>query len=127
MPNLHAVKHEVKSAEAQERIHPVFDPMLEQFERFTQMIQRQHSRKILVRLPNKESVYKLRVPKVPAARINGGQLGQIKQALSKQVGKPSGEIEAEIVQRAKNYSVPYYVQPDKPFVILPEREEEMWQ
>lgn len=108
MPNLRAVKHEVRDAEAQERTHPVFDPMFEQFERFTQMIQRLRRRRVLVKLPERERVYRLRVGKVPQARLSAGRLEEIKKALAKMVGKPCPEIQQEIAERAQMYGVPFY-------------------
>ena len=108
MPDPKAVKHEVKDAQAQERTHPLFNPLNDQFEIFTQTIQRLKRRRILVKLPDKERVYKVRVPSVPAPRISGAQLERIKQALSKELGKPSVALEQEIVIRAKRYMVPYY-------------------
>jgi hypothetical protein len=126
MPNLRAVKHEVKDSEAQERTHPVFDPMLEQFERFTQMIQRLRRRKVLVKLPERERVYRLRVVKVPQGRLSAERLEEIKKALAKHVGKPSREIEEEIAQRAKDCGVPYYLKQDKS-TALSGRREEVWQ
>lgn len=113
IPNLRAIKHEVRDAEAQERTHPVFDPMLEQFERFTQMIQRLRRRKVLVKLPERERVYRLRVAKVPQARLSGGRLEEIKKALAKMVGKPCAAVQREITQRVHDHGVPFYVSEQK--------------
>src|SRR5215213_446022 len=49
MPNPKAVKHQVEDTEAQERTHPVFNPLSEQFEKFTQTIQRLGQRRVLVK------------------------------------------------------------------------------
>src|SRR5215213_5000197 len=88
MPNPKAVKHQVEDTDAQERSHPVFDPLLEQFEIFTQTIQRLRRRRVLVKLPDREHVYKLRVPKVPSSHLGAQQLEQTKKALTKAVGEP---------------------------------------
>jgi hypothetical protein len=125
MPDPKAVKHEVKDSQAQERTHPLFNPLNDQFEIFTQAIQRLKRRRVLIKVPDKERVYKLRVPKVPPTRVKGEQLGQIKQALAKRVGKPSQEVEEEIVQRAKQYGVPYFLEQGQE--AISEREEEVWQ
>jgi len=109
MPDLRAVKHEVRDAEAQERTHPVFDPMLEQFERFTQMIQRLRRRKVIVKLPEREHVYRLRVAKVPQAQLSGERLEEIKKALAKMVGKPCVAIQQEIAERAHDHGVPFHL------------------
>jgi hypothetical protein len=127
MPDPKAVKHEVKDSQAQDRTHPLFNPLNDQFEIFTQAIQRLKRRRVLIKVPDKERVYKLRVPKVPTPRIKGEQLGQIKQALAQRIGKPSQEVEEEIAQRAKQYGVPYYLQQEQSTASLSEREEDMWQ
>jgi hypothetical protein len=127
MPDPKAVKHEVKDTQAQERTHPLFNPLNDQFEVFTQAIQRLKRRRVLIKIPDKERVYRLRVPKVPAARIKGEKLGQIKQALAQRVGKPSQEVEEEIAQRAKKYGVPCYLQQGQPTASLSEQEEDVWQ
>lgn len=114
MPDLRAVKHEVRDTEAQGRTHPVFDPMLEQFERFTQMIQRLRTRKALVKLPERERVYWLRLAKVPQAPLSAGRLEEIKKALAKMVGKPCTAIQQEIAERAQDHGVPFYGSEQKP-------------
>jgi hypothetical protein len=93
MPDLQAVKHEVKDSKAQERTHPVFDPMLEQFERAIQTIQRLREREMWVKLPDREEVIKLKTPDVPDYHVTDAQLAQIKTALAQQVGRPVGELE----------------------------------
>jgi hypothetical protein len=124
MPNLKAVKHEVKDPAAVDRTHPVFDPMLEQFERATQMIQRLRRRKVLVKLPDRERVYRLRVPNVPPSRLGTRQLEGIKKALAKAAGKPCATVEQEIVRRAKRHGVPFYVRGSQASA---EIKEEVWQ
>jgi hypothetical protein len=126
MPNLQAIKHEVKDSTAQERTHPVFDPMLEPFERFTQMIQRLRRRKVLIRMPDRENVHRLRVYKVPGSRLKAVQLEAIKRDLAKAVGKPCGEIEKEIVARASEHGVPLYIEQPHSFVSS-YAEESIWQ
>lgn len=109
MPNPQAIKHEVKDSDAQERSHPVFDPLLEQFEIFTQTIQRLRRRKVLVKLPDREHVYKLRVPKVPPSYLGAQYLEQAKKALVKMVGKPVAIIEQEIAKRVQTHGVPFHL------------------
>ncbi len=110
MPDPQSIKHVVPDTEAQERTHPVFDPLLEQFEVFTQSIQRLRRRKVLVKLPDRERVYKLRVPKVPSSHLGAQQLEGVKKALAKAVGKPCTTVEQAIVSRAKRHGVPLYIQ-----------------
>jgi hypothetical protein len=106
MPSPTAIKHVVRNQEAQERTHPVFDSLLEQFETFTQTIQRLRRRRVLVKLPDKERVYKLRVPKVPSSYLDAQYLEQVKKTLVKMIGKPIASIEQEIAKRVEVYGVP---------------------
>ena len=99
MPDMRAVKHQVKDEDAKERTHPLFDPMMEQFERFIQIIQRLRRQQVLVKLPDKQAVHNLRTPSVPPSRIGRVQLEQIKDALVKQVGLPKSELERQIRAR----------------------------
>ena len=105
MPNMSAVKHQVKDEDAQERIHPLFDPMMEQFERFTQMIQRLKSRRVLVKFPEREQVYNLKTPSVPKPRVTRLQLEQIKDVLVKQIGLPRDQLEQHIQVRNERFAV----------------------
>lgn len=121
MPDPKAVKHEVKDSEAQGRTHPLFNPLNDQFEIFTQMIQRLKRRRVLIKIPDKERVYKVRVPKVPSSRIEATQLERIKGALAKAIGTPYATLEEQIAKRAQLHGVPLYVkQPAIP-------EEQVWQ
>lgn len=106
MPNTLKIKHEVADAEAQERTHPVFDSLLEQFETFTQTIQRLRRRRVLVKLPDRESVYKLRVPKVPSSYLGSQYLELMKKTLVRMIGKPVAIIEREIANRVQAHGVP---------------------
>lgn len=107
MPDPRAIKHEVADDGAKERTHPMFDPLLEQFEVFTQSIQRLHHRHVLVKLPHKERVWHVHIPTVPPVRISPAQLERIRQFLSRKAGKAWNQLEGEIVQRAKRYGVPH--------------------
>jgi hypothetical protein len=109
MPDFQAVKHEVQDAAAQARTHPVFDPMLEQFERFTQLIQRLRHRRVLVKLPDSEHTYEVRVPTVPPASISAGRMATLQQALAKAAGRDCTLVEAEIAMRAQCQGVPVQV------------------
>ncbi len=125
MPNPQSIKHEVADTEAHDRTHPVFDPLLEQYEIFTQAIQRLRRRRVLVKLPDRERVYRLRVPKVPSSHLGAQQLESVKKALAKAVGKPCTTIEQEIISRAKRHGVPLYIQESQS--VSGENEEEFWQ
>jgi len=107
MPNLRAIKHEIKDEAAHARTHPLFDPLQEQFERFTQQIQRLRRRRVLVKLPDsfffRHRVLHLKTPKIPGAPLKLAQLGQLKQQLVKQIGLPRQQLEAEIAERTQRY------------------------
>lgn len=105
MPNTQAIKHEVRDSVAQERSHPLFDPLLEQVERFTQTIQRLRCRQVLVKLPAQERLLHLSTPTIPNALINQTELEQLKRALTQQIGVPRHQLEAEIAQRQQQYAV----------------------
>lgn len=126
IPNPHSIKHEIKDSDAQDRSHPVFDPLLEQFETFTQTIQRLRRRRVLVKLPDRERLYRLRVPNVPHVRLGTEQMEYIKKALTKAVGKPVTTIEQEIVKRAKRHGVPLYIQ-EPQSALNDTYKEEFWQ
>lgn len=106
LPDPKAIKHEVADAEAQDRTHPIFHPLMEQFERFTQQIQKQPRQHVLVKLPESETVMQARTPLVPPSRINGQQLEEWKRYLVKQWGQPRAQLEAEIAERAQRFGVP---------------------
>lgn len=106
LPDPQAVKHEVTDEKAQERSHPLFNPLSEQFEVFTQMIQRLRQRQILVKLPEVEQVVQLKTLNVPASRMSQAYLARIKRVLARQVGRPRRELEAEMQKRAETYGGP---------------------
>jgi hypothetical protein len=106
LPDPKAIKHEVVDTEAQERTHPVFDPLQEQFEGFTQRIQKQQCQQVLVKLPESEGVIGARTPVVPPSRISPQRLEEWKRYLVQQRGLPRVQIEAEINERAQRFGVP---------------------
>jgi hypothetical protein len=114
MPNPAAVKHEVTDREAQERTHPLFDPMLEQFERFIQTIQRLRHQQVLIKLPESEKAYEVRIPTVPPASITMEQTMALQQALAKAVGCPCKVLQEEIASRAQVYGVPFHLSQPQP-------------
>lgn len=109
MPDPTQIKHEVTDEQAQERSHPLFNSLSEQFEVFTQMIQRLGRRQVLIKLPEAEKVAHVRVPAVPKACLTAAQLEQMKAYLVQQRGKSYQQLEAEIAQRAKQHQVPLVI------------------
>ncbi len=101
MADTQAVKHEVTDETAKERTHPVFDPLIEQFEVFTQTIQRLRQRHVLIKLPEQERVIELTTPTVPRRRLSSAQLEQMKRLLAIQIGYSRREIEQQIAKRGQ--------------------------
>lgn len=101
-----AVKHEVADAEAQERTHPVFSPLGDQFEVETQKIQGLDRQQILVKLPEHKQIIRARTPVVPPARISAQQLEEWKRYLARQGGQARAQLETQIAQRAQRVGVP---------------------
>ena len=113
MPDTRAVKHEVRDDSAKERTHPVFDPLIEQFESFTQTLQRLRPRHAVVKLADRERVHHVRIPSVPPSQVSGDHLERVKRALSAAVGKPYAVLEEEIAQRTKRMGVPFSLAGDR--------------
>jgi hypothetical protein len=106
LPDPKAIKHEVVDTEAQDRTHPVFNPLKEQFEGFVQQIQKQPPQQVLVKLPGEEKVTQARTPVVPPSRIDAQTLAQWKKYLAHQRGKACAELEAEIAERTNRLGLP---------------------
>ena len=111
MPDPRAVKHEVSDTSAKERTHPVYDPLLEQFEVFTQSIQRLRQRRVLLKLPEHGKILRVRIPKVPASRVSAAHLEGVKQRLAQVAGRAYPELEQEIAQRSRQHGVPFHQPP----------------
>jgi hypothetical protein len=124
MPDPAAVKHEVSDREAQERTHPLFDPMLEQFERFIQTIQRLRHQQVLIKLPESEKAYEVRIPTVPPASIDMAQMAALQQALAKAVGRSYKALEEEIAHRMQVYGAPFHLSQAQPVYT---RDKEFWE
>lgn len=122
MPDPGLVKHVVNDETAQERSHPLFESLYNQFEGFTQAIQRLRRRQVLVKLPDNDRVLKLRTPAVPAARISRSRLEEIKRNLARQAGKPRQELEREIAQRFVSEAPR-----TRDSANIPPQQEEFWQ
>jgi hypothetical protein len=123
LPDPKAIKHEVA---AQDRTHPVFNPLQEQFERFTQMIQKQQRQHVLVKLPESENVINAQTPVVPPSRIKADTLEQWKCYLARQRGKACAALEAEIAERTQRLGLPTRpAQPTAPTPLV--IEDDVWQ
>jgi hypothetical protein len=84
-----AVKHTVEDEGAQERSHPTFYPLQEQWERYVQQIQTLHTGQAFIRLPD-DSVRKVKVAALPAVSVDPDEIAQVKEAyLSRYFRPPS--------------------------------------
>ncbi|RIK32794.1 MAG: hypothetical protein DCC55_36200 [Chloroflexi bacterium] len=128
MPDPQAVKHEVTDEQAQERSHPLYNPLAEQFETSTQTIQRLSHRRVLVKLPDTEQVAQVRVPVVPKSLLNTAQLERLKAYLAQQVGEPRKDLETEIAERAKAQQLVPVIAPSPPAVAAGKQQRnDFWQ
>ena len=99
VPDLEAVKHQVQDASQRERSHPLFSPLAEQWERFTQRAQGLGRRRILVRLPEEERVRALRTMTVPQVDVSPGEMATLKRSLARHSGLPRRAMERAIARR----------------------------
>ena len=126
LPDPQAIKHEVVDVEAQDRTHPVFDPLQDQYETAVQQIQKQHRQQVLVKLPEREHVVQARTPMVPPARISAQRLEEWKSYLVRQRGKACAQLEAEIAERTQRLGLPT-MQPQPPQPAPAVNEDDVWQ
>lgn len=113
-PDPETVKHEVDDPDQQERTHPMYAPLHEQFEAFTQNIQRLDRRDIVVQLPGQDEAVQLKTLTVPEPRITRGELERIKKGLVQQVGRPREELVEEIAKRSLPEEETYQVTDREP-------------
>lgn len=72
------VKHVVADEQAEERTHPTFEPLLEQWERHIQAIQRLKVGEAFIRLPD-DTVHKVRTTRLPPLSPVGEQLQEVQE------------------------------------------------
>jgi hypothetical protein len=92
LPDPTQVKHEVADEQQQERTHPLYTSLAEQFEGFTQAIQQLRRRNVLLQLPESDEALSLKTLTVPRSRVSLAQLGRLKDALVKKDGLPYQEL-----------------------------------
>jgi len=95
-PDLEEVKHEVEDEVQKERTHPTFYPLLEQWERFIQLVQSLPRRSTLVQLPETQEVVRLNTVPVHDGGCSAAELEKLKRTLSRRAGKPCQRMEEEI-------------------------------
>jgi hypothetical protein len=88
IPDPEAVKHQVEDEAQQERTHPAFYSLAEQWERFTQRAQRLPRRRTLVRLPESDRIRALRTVTVPDTSQWAEELPGLKRDLAETSGLP---------------------------------------
>jgi hypothetical protein len=76
--NPHAVKHKVEDAQAEERSHPMFYGLSEQFEGYTQHLQELKPRHFLLKLPGKPARWGKTVG-IPTPRVDPAALAAVEQ------------------------------------------------
>ncbi len=74
-----AVKHTVSDAAAEERTHPTFFPLLEQWERHTQAIQTLRTGQAFVRLPD-DTVHRVATPTLPRITVASERLAALRES-----------------------------------------------
>ena len=100
-PDVREVKHQVEDEKQQGRTHPIFFPLFEQWEKFIQTAQFLPRRAILVQLPEKQGVARLRTVTVRDPGCSREALEELKLALVKRVGKACGLMERDIAGRRR--------------------------
>ena len=75
------------------------ESLAEQWERFTQQAQRLGPREVLVQLPDREGVRRLRTCTVPQAKLNAAQLERLRRQLARQSGQAVAAMRTALTQR----------------------------
>ncbi|MGA5823427.1 type IV secretory system conjugative DNA transfer family protein [Kitasatospora sp. NPDC094028] len=76
--NPDAVKHLVADDQAEERTHPTYYPLQEQWERQVQWVQQLHTGEAYIRLPN-DRVQKVRTPTLPHLAVEPSLVASVEQ------------------------------------------------
>ncbi len=88
------IKHQVESSDAQERTHPVFYQLNEEWEKATQEIQNLKPRACLVKAPQR-GVVKIRTTTIPKHHLAEKQLESLRLALSRKDGEHTIRLKQE--------------------------------
>ena len=98
-PRLRDVKHEVDDETQRERTHPTFFSLAEQWESYTQQTQRLPRRSILVQLPERKMVRRLRTIDVPDKMLSSEGLERLKRDLTRGSGISCDAMARAIAER----------------------------
>ena len=93
------VKHEVEQPEQQERSHPVYYSLPEEWERFVQQLQNLEPRKAYVRRPRRRAVERINTITIRYADPASGALQTVRQALASNAGVRRKTIEKAVTER----------------------------
>ena len=102
LPETNLVKHEV-DPEHQDRSHPVYESLMNQFETANQQLMRLRKRELLVKIPGREELLTVTTPTVPPSRINMDELEQYKRHMLSRVGERMSEEAATLVHVPKQH------------------------
>lgn len=96
------IKHEVSNAEAQNRSHPVFYSLNEQWEKAIQSIQNLKPRTCYVKTQHKTVAYVHTMP-IPDHHVSEENLDNIRHSLVKRLGKPVSEAKPMQSKRSSEW------------------------
>jgi hypothetical protein len=103
-----AMVEEVFRPDPQARAQGPKESLAEQWERFTQQAQRLGPREVLVQLPHREGVRRLRTCTVPQTDLNVAQLEVLKKKLAKQSGRSVASMRRALARREQSTGVQDY-------------------
>ena len=110
-PDLQAVKHQVEDRAQQERTHPTFVPLSEQWEKCVQQLQRLPRRRFLLQVPERKGLVLLKTITVPSVGELGGRLEGLKRRLVKKVGLPVRRMAQNLdsrLRKTETAQISYY-------------------
>lgn len=89
LPDPERIKHQVADPQVQDRTHPLFENVANQLEMAVQEIMRLRRRYILVKLPESDTLLRLRTPTLPRPAISLRALDKQRAALAQQTREPT--------------------------------------
>ena len=103
--NVNSVKHQVVNQEAEERTHPQYFPMQEQWEQYVQQIQYLKPGHAFVRLPN-DSVKKIKTNRLPDRKITESMLAPVKEEYLRRYFEKAPERDGKVPRDPAGLSAP---------------------
>ena len=105
MPDPDRIKHEVPDGDAR-RSHPLFESLYNQSEAAVQDVMRLRKRRIVVKMPDHDQLFRLQTPTVPKPLVGWDEIARIKNYLSQQSGRPIHELEQAVLKRREGINQP---------------------